>query len=55
MKKTLLATAVLTLGGFSGAALADLTVAIAGPMTAATADSEALADSVRTQEPGNMG
>ena len=33
MKKTLLATAVLTLGGFSGAALADLTVAIAGPMT----------------------
>ena len=33
MKKTLLATAVLTLGAFSGAALAELTVAIAGPMT----------------------
>ena len=33
MKKTLLAAAVLTLGGFSGVALADLAVAIAGPMT----------------------
>ncbi|HNR62155.1 MAG TPA: branched-chain amino acid ABC transporter substrate-binding protein, partial [Thauera sp.] len=33
MKKTLLATAVLALGGFSNAALADLSVAIAGPMT----------------------
>jgi branched-chain amino acid transport system substrate-binding protein len=33
MKKTLLATAVLALGGFSNAALADLAVAIAGPMT----------------------
>ena len=33
MKKTLLATAVLALGGFSTAALADLSVAIAGPMT----------------------
>ena len=33
MKKTLLATAVLALGGFSNAAVADLSVAIAGPMT----------------------
>ena len=33
MKKTLLATAVLALGGFSTSALADLSVAIAGPMT----------------------
>ena len=33
MKKTLLATAVLALGGFSTSALADLAVAIAGPMT----------------------
>ena len=32
-KQTLLAAALLALGGFSGAALADLTVAIAGPMT----------------------
>ena len=33
MKKTLLATTVLALGGFSTAAMADLAVAIAGPMT----------------------
>ena len=33
MKKTLLATTVLALGGLSNAALADLSVAIAGPMT----------------------
>ena len=32
MKKTLLATAVLALGGFSNPALADLSVAIAGSL-----------------------